>query len=173
MTFEVPTLRESGMGKDVENFWEDTIIAFCFVIIQFQCIVGHPHFDIVDAFLHVLYKFTNMIFLTQIFLIATSSASEWWWIEWRSIILERGLVSSSSSCIPYPRGSLGHHRWFRNQFSRFFPVLHCPLGPAEPQACPFPNVVVPPLPLSALPSSPFHCALQDGFGRKVISDESH
>ena len=46
-----------------------------------------------------------------------------------------------------------------------FPVLHCPLGPAELQACPFPDVVFPPLPLSALPSSPFHCALQDGFGQ--------
>ena len=32
----------------------------------------------------------------------------------------------------------------------------------ELQACPFPDVVFPPLPLSAW-SSPFHCALQDGF----------
>ena len=31
-----------------------------------------------------------------------------------------------------------------------FPVLHCPLGLAELQACPFPDVVFPPLPLSAL-----------------------
>ena len=46
-----------------------------------------------------------------------------------------------------------------------FPVLHCPLGLAELQACPFPDVVFPPLPLSALSSSPFHCALQDGFGQ--------
>ena len=46
-----------------------------------------------------------------------------------------------------------------------FPVLHCPLGLAEVQACPFPDVVFPPLPLSALSSSPFHCALQDGFGQ--------
>ena len=45
----------------------------------------------------------------------------------------------------------------------FFSVLRCPLGPAELQACPFPDVVFPPLPLSALSSSPFHCALQDGF----------
>ena len=49
-------------------------------------------------------------------------------------------------------------------FSKF-PVLHCPLGLAELQACPFPDVVFPPLPLSALSSSPFHCALQDGFGQ--------
>ena len=46
-----------------------------------------------------------------------------------------------------------------------FPVIHCPLGPAELQACPFPDVVFPPLPLSALSSTPFHCALQDGFGQ--------
>ena len=36
-----------------------------------------------------------------------------------------------------------------------FPVLHCPFGLAELQACPFPHVVFPPLPLSALSSSPF------------------
>ena len=33
----------------------------------------------------------------------------------------------------------------------------------ELQACPFPDVVFPPLPLSALSSSPFHCALYGGF----------
>ena len=57
------------------------------------------------------------------------------------------------------RGSLGHHRWFCNQFSPFFPVLHCPLGLAERQACPCPDVVFSPLPLSALSSSP------NGFGQ--------
>ena len=36
-----------------------------------------------------------------------------------------------------------------------FTVLHCPLGLAELQACPFPDVVFPPLPLSALSTSPF------------------
>ena len=46
-----------------------------------------------------------------------------------------------------------------------FPVLHCPLGLGELQACPFPDVVFPPLPPSALSSSPFHCASQDGFGQ--------
>ena len=60
---------------------------------------------------------------------------------------------------------MGHHRWFCNQFSPFFPALHCPLGLAKLQACPYPDVVFPPLPLSALSSSPFHCALQDGFGQ--------
>ena len=46
-----------------------------------------------------------------------------------------------------------------------FPVLHCPLGLAELQACPFPDAVFLPLPLSALSSFPFHCALQNGFGQ--------
>ena len=47
----------------------------------------------------------------------------------------------------------------------FFPVLHCPLGLDEHQACPFPDVVFPPLFMSALSSSLFHCALQDDFGQ--------
>ena len=46
-----------------------------------------------------------------------------------------------------------------------FSVFHCPLGLGELQACPFPDVVFPPLPLSAWSSSPFHCVLQDGFGK--------
>ena len=50
-------------------------------------------------------------------------------------------------------------------FSIFFPVLHCPLGLGELQACPFPDVVFPLLPPSALSSSPFHCALLGGFGQ--------
>ena len=54
---------------------------------------------------------------------------------------------------------------FATSFLHFFPVLHCPLGLAELQACPFPDVVFPPLPLFALSSSPFHCALKDGFGQ--------
>ena len=49
--------------------------------------------------------------------------------------------------------------------SSIFPVLQCPLGLGELQACPFPDVVFPPLLLSALSSFPFHCALQDGFGQ--------
>ena len=65
--------------------------------------------------------------------------------------------SSSSSSISSPRGSLGHHRWFCNQFSSFFPVLHCPLGLVELQACPFLDVVFPPFPLSALSSHLFLC----------------
>ena len=41
----------------------------------------------------------------------------------------------------------------------------CSSGPAKLQACPFPHVVFPPLPLSALSSSSFHCALQDVLDR--------
>ena len=52
-----------------------------------------------------------------------------------------------------------------SQFPPFLPVLHCPLGLGEFQACPFPDVVFPPFPLSALSSSPFHRALQNGFGQ--------
>ena len=50
-------------------------------------------------------------------------------------------------------------------FSPFFPVLYCPLGLGKLQACPFPDVVLQPLPLSVLSSSPFNCALQNGFGQ--------
>ena len=49
-----------------------------------------------------------------------------------------------------------------------FSIFSCsplPSGLAGLQACPFPDVVFPPLSLSALSSSPFHCALQDGFGQ--------
>ena len=50
-------------------------------------------------------------------------------------------------------------------FFLFFPVFHCPLGLAELHAYPFPDVVFPPLPLSALSSSPFHCALHDDLSQ--------
>ena len=49
--------------------------------------------------------------------------------------------------------------------SSIFAVLHCPLGLGKLQACPFSDVVFPPILLSALSSSPFHCALQDSFGQ--------
>ena len=86
--------------------------------------------------------------------------------KWNSYVIPGFRHSSSSlSSSLNPRGSLEHQRWFHNQFPPFFPVLHCPLGLGELQACPFPDVVFPPLSLSALSSSPFHCALQDGFGQ--------
>ena len=69
----------------------------------------------------------------------------------------------------YHHQFLNHEgRWgttddFATSFLHFPLSLHCPLGLAELQACPFPDVAFPPLPLSALSSSPFHCALQDGL----------
>ena len=86
-----------------------------------------------------------------------------WWHRHVIALHHWSLLSSLS--FPELQGSLGHHRWFHNQFSPVFSVLRCPLGLGELQACPFPNVVFLPLPLSALSSSPFHCALQDGFGQ--------
>ena len=42
-------------------------------------------------------------------------------------------------------------------------TLPCSLLLSGTWRTPFPDVVFPPLPLSALSSSPFHSALQDGF----------
>ena len=61
-------------------------------------------------------------------------------------------VVGASQMIPQPVSSI-------------FAVFNYPLGLGELQACPFPDVVFPTLPLSALssPPPPFHCALQYGF----------
>ena len=48
-----------------------------------------------------------------------------------------------------------------------FSVFSTALWDLALQACPFPDVVLSPLPLSALSSSPFHCTLQDGVGRHI------
>ena len=45
---------------------------------------------------------------------------------------------------------------FATSFLHFFPVLQQPMGLAELQACSFPDVVFPPLPLSTWSSSPLH-----------------
>ena len=61
---------------------------------------------------------------------------------------------------------VGHHRCFHNQFPQFSPVLHCPLGFGELQACPFPNVVFPPPFKMGLArpdervTCPYHCSLR-------------
>ena len=86
-----------------------------------------------------------------------------WLLLWSLFGLNR--YSFISSAIPSPWGSLGHHRRFRNQFSPLSPVLNCPLEPDELQACPFTDVFFPPLLLSALLSSSFHCAVHDGLSQ--------
>ena len=60
---------------------------------------------------------------------------------------------------------VGAPQMISHQFPPFSPVLHCPLGLGELQACPFPDVVFPPFPQSASSSSPFHCALQESLGQ--------
>ena len=60
-----------------------------------------------------------------------------------------------------------------SQFPPFFSFPHRPPGLGELEACPFPDVVVPPLHLPVLSSSPIHCALRDGFGQTLwIGDMS-
>ena len=75
------------------------------------------------------------------------------------------VVDSLSLICPLTARAIWAPQMIRNQFPPFSPVLHCPLGNGELQACPFPDVVFPPLPLSASSSSPFHCALRDGSAR--------
>ena len=64
----------------------------------------------------------------------------------------------TSLIYPLAARVVGASQIFRNRLPPVFP-----LGLAELQACPFPDVVFSPLPLFALSSSSFHCALQDGF----------
>ena len=88
----------------------------------------------------------------------------------RDLCNKISLLSSSSSLISSylslnHEGCWGTTDNFATSFLHFFPVLHCPLGLGRLQACPFPDVVFPLLPLSAVFSSRFHCALLDGFGQ--------
>ena len=54
-----------------------------------------------------------------------------------------------------------HHtlQWFYTQCQEYIS------GNQTKKKLPFPDVIFPPFPLSALSSSPFHCPLQDGFGQ--------
>ena len=54
---------------------------------------------------------------------------------------------------------MGHHRRVHGQFPPFFSLLHCPLRLGELQACQFPDVVFPPLRLSALSSFDSACRM--------------
>ena len=67
---------------------------------------------------------------------------------------------------PFTAGVVGAPQMTSQPLSPIsFSVLHCPLGLGELQACPVPDVVFPPFFLSALSSSPFHCAFRDGLAR--------
>ena len=70
------------------------------------------------------------------------------------------IVTNTIIIIIYPLTARGTTDDFATSFLHFPPVLLCPLGLGELQVCPFPDVVFPPLSLSALSSFPFHCALQ-------------
>ena len=62
---------------------------------------------------------------------------------------------------PLPMGVVGAPQM--TSFLHFCLFFHCPLELGELQACPFPDFIFPPLPLSALSSSPFRCALHRWF----------
>ena len=51
--------------------------------------------------------------------------------------------------------------------SFILPCSSLPFGTCRTPGLSIPYVVFPSLPLSALSSSPFHCALQDGFGQTL------
>ena len=88
-----------------------------------------------------------------------SKPTDWWTYYLRLIIIITIINPLTASVLGAPQMIL------QPVFFMFFPVLHCPLGLAKLQACPFPGVVFPPLPLSALSSPPLPCTLQDGFGQ--------
>ena len=86
---------------------------------------------------------------------------------WMKSFLFYFLTGKKSSSLIYALTVrvVGAPQMISQPVSPIFSVSHCPLGPGELQTCPLPDVVFPPLLLSALSSSPFHCALQDGFGQ--------
>ena len=77
-------------------------------------------------------------------------------------------LSPSPSPIPEPWGSLGHRRWFHNQFPPFFYVFTALWDLANSR--PVHSLILSSylfffLFLCTLSSSSFHCAVQDGFGQ--------
>ena len=100
---------------------------------------------------------------------------DYWYPQPSGIITRGGQRASTATStftftftVTHPLTAKG--RWgttddLTTSFLHFFSVFRCLLGLGELQAYPFPDVVFPPLFLTALSSSPFHCALQDGFGQ--------
>ena len=72
-----------------------------------------------------------------------------------------GVFSFASPHLTYPLTArvVGAPQMISQPVSSIYPVLHCPVGLGELLACLFPDVVFPPLLLSAWSSFPFHCAL--------------
>ena len=66
---------------------------------------------------------------------------------------------------PFSTWVIGAPQMISQPVSFIFPCSPLGLGLDELQACPFPDVVFPPLRLSALSSFPFYCALQNGSGQ--------
>ena len=60
---------------------------------------------------------------------------------------------------------VGAPQMISQQVSSILPCSPLPSRTWRTPACPLLDVVFPPLPRSASSSSPFHCALQDGFGQ--------
>ena len=80
---------------------------------------------------------------------------------WRFMTKIQSLCLHLHLCLK--RGLLGTTNDFTTSLLQFLDLFLCTLELVELQARPFPDVVFQPLLLSALSSSPFHCALQDGF----------
>ena len=127
-----------------------------------------------ELYVIVFRSFENVTSCERVVWMHTTRKQYWRWVEdfhtdaKRTIRTEQiKLVIIIIIIIIYPLTArvVGAPHMILHQFPPFFPVLHCPLGLGEIQACPFRDVVFPFLPLSALPPSPFHCALQDGFGQ--------
>ena len=74
-------------------------------------------------------------------------------------------LSLSPSTYPLTGGVVGAPQMTSQPVFSISSVLSCSLGLGELQACPFLEVVFPPLFLFALSSSPFRCALHDGLGQ--------
>ena len=58
---------------------------------------------------------------------------------------------------------------YTTSFFLFFSVFYCPLGLSELRVCPFPDIVFPPLFLSALSSSSLSLRLAGGFWADLMN----